>query len=417
MVELVPFVIGGEALVVEGKWRFSANDTAIAFEELQSHGTCHSLLNVRHKCINGLARGCEPQSVVDDVGILLGEALLEALEILRNHHPFELAMRVVQHHAGRRFVDLPRFDADQTVFHHVDAAHTMHTGDGFKAADQLGQRHDNAVDGRRHAFLPLDFHIGRCIGRIGGRFGQRVNLIRRLIPRVFQNAALDRASPQVFIGAVGTRLCRRHRHAAQARVLNLFRARHAPHAGRRNHLNRRIDGARRDVDAHLVVALPGAAVRDGGGILHLRDFHELLCDERAAQRGRQRIALLVHGAGLQRRQNIVAREFLAHVEHVAADGAGRHRARANLRELAPLAQIQRDGDHFCVVFLFQPRDRHRGVEPARICQNDAHELPSFISVSRGPTPATCHLELAIFQARSRRKFVTIFCLVLRCHQA
>src|SRR5437764_3358549 len=98
MVELVPLVVGREAVVVEGKRRFSANDTAIAFVELQSHCPRHALLNVRHKCIDRLARGCEPQSVVDDVGILLGEALLEALEILRNHHPFELAMRVVQHH-------------------------------------------------------------------------------------------------------------------------------------------------------------------------------------------------------------------------------------------------------------------------------------------------------------------------------
>ncbi len=61
---------------------------------------------------------------------------------------------------------------------------------------------------------------------------------------------------------------------------------------------------------------------------------------RLERRG-ERIPLFVQRVGLQRGQDVVARKLLAHVQHVASDGAGRHRALANLVELAPLPEIER----------------------------------------------------------------------------
>ena len=137
-----------------------------------------------------------------------------------------------------------------------------------------------------------------------------------------------------------------------------------------------------DVEADLVVALAGAAVRDGRRLLDLGDLDELLRDERAAERRRQRVAVLVERVGLQRRQDVVARELLAHVEHVRADGAGRQRAVADVLELLALSEVHRDGDDLGAVLLREPGDGDRRVEPAGVRQHDPfhHAAPRSLSI-------------------------------------
>ena len=73
-------------------------------------------------------------------------------------------------------------------------------------------------------------------------------------------------------------------------------------------------------------------------------------------------------------------EFLAHVDDVGVDGARRKRALADPVQLRALPQVERDGDHLCPVGLGQPRNGHRGVQPARIRQNDPLHLASRCSV-------------------------------------
>jgi hypothetical protein len=77
---------------------------------------------------------------------------------------------------------------------------------------------------------------------------------------------------------------------------------------------------------------------------------------------------------LQRRQDVAARELLAHVEHVRARRPDRQRAFAHIGQLAPLAEIERHGDHFRVVFFRQPGNRHRRVEPAGVRENDSFHV-------------------------------------------
>ena len=71
----------------------------------------------------------------------------------------------------------------------------------------------------------------------------------------------------------------------------------------------------------------------------------MLRDQRPAERGRQRIAILVKRAGLQRRKDVLLRELVAHVEDVRADRADRKRALADVGQLASLPEIERHGDH------------------------------------------------------------------------
>ena len=106
-------------------------------------------------------------------------------------------------------------------------------------------------------------------------------------------------------------------------------------------------------------------------LLDLRNLDELSCDERAAERRAHRIAVLVDRVGFERREDVVARELLADVEHVRAHGAGRQRAVAHLLELRALPQVHRDRDDLGAVFLGEPRDGDRGVEAARIRQDDS----------------------------------------------
>ena len=154
--------------------------------------------------------------------------------------------------------------------------------------NQLRQRHRHAVDPGRYAALELHLHVGRRVRSAGRRLRQRVDVLRRLLPGVLQHAAFDRLAPQVRVGAVGTVDRGRHRNAVLAGVGDLLGPGHAPDAGRGDHLQIRIQGPRRHVHAHLVVALAGAAVRDHAGIFERRDLDQLLGDQpgaRARSRG------------------------------------------------------------------------------------------------------------------------------------
>src|SRR5258708_36950596 len=92
-------------------------------------------------------------------------------------------------------------------------------------------------------------------------------------------------------------------------VLDLVLAVHAPLADRRHDLELGRESGRGHVEAHLVVALAGTPVGDALGPLLARDLYEERRDQRAADGGRQRVLLLVHGAGLQRGPHEVLEEW------------------------------------------------------------------------------------------------------------
>ena len=100
---------------------------------------------------------------------------------------------------------------------------------------------------------------------------------------------------------VGGRLRDRDLDTALLRVVDLLVARQAhPDAHRRDDLEPGVEGVDGHVEADLVVALAGAAVRDRVGALLLGDLDEQLRDERPGQRRRQRVDALVQGVRLQR---------------------------------------------------------------------------------------------------------------------
>ena len=123
--------------------------------------------------------------------------------------------------------------------------------------------------------------------------------------------------------------------------LDLLVAGHLPFAHRGDDLQvggERLEG---DVEADLVVALAGAAVGDGLGLVLAGGIDHQLGDERPAQRGGQRILALVHGAGHQGGPDEAIDEQVAGVDGDGVDGAGLEGLLADRLDVLALAEVAR----------------------------------------------------------------------------
>src|SRR5688572_15407191 len=81
----------------------------------------------------------------------------------------------------------------------------------------------------------------------------------------------------------------------------------------RDHLDIRIERVISELEAHLVVALAGGAVRDGVGAGELRNLDLALGDQRPRNRGAEQIDALVKRVRPEHRKDEVAHKFLAQV--------------------------------------------------------------------------------------------------------
>ncbi len=252
----------------------------------------------------------EPQAVVDEVGVLLSDALLETHLLLGQGHLLQAIVRPQKRHRRRRLVYLPRLDAHQPILHMVDAAHAVLTGQLVQAAYQRHGIELAAVQGHRHPLLEADLYVARLVGRIGHRFRPLEHVLRRLDPGVLQDAALDAAPPQVLVSGVGALLGHRHGDLVLLSIDDLLVARQPPlpQGGNDAQVGRQRLNA--DVEAHLVVPLAGRAVGDGGGPLLAGGLHQQLGDKRPPEGGGQRVLLLVDGASGQGGEGEVTDERL-----------------------------------------------------------------------------------------------------------
>ena len=130
------------------------------------------------------------------------------------------------------------------------------------------------------------------------------------------------------------------------------------------------EGGVGELEAHLIVALAGAAVRERVGADRARDVDLALGDERARHRGAEQVLATVDRARAEGRPDVVGDELLAHVLDEAFVGAGGDRLRANALELIALADLRGDADDLGVVALAQPGDDDGSVEAPRIGECD-----------------------------------------------
>ena len=97
------------------------------------------------------------------------------------------------------------------------------------------------------------------------RCGPRVGVFGRRVPGIFEHAGFDRAAPQVRVDRIRLLGRMRDRDAVFAREGDRIGPRERLLAQRRAAGQRRVERAHRELDAHLIVAFAGAAVRDGVG--------------------------------------------------------------------------------------------------------------------------------------------------------
>ncbi len=142
-----------------------------------------------------------------------------------------------------------------------------------------------------------------------------------------------------------------------------FARQQVPFAPGRDHLDVRHQRIGAQLEAHLVVALAGGAVRDGLGAGCFGDLHQPLGDERAGNRGAEQVFAFIDGVAAEHRKDEIAHELLAQIvdEDVLLLDAELQRLGACRLEFLALAEIGGEGHHFAAVGILQPLQDDRSV--------------------------------------------------------
>src|SRR5579872_5951515 len=187
------------------------------------------------------------------------------------------------------------------------------------------------------------------------------------------------------------------RHAMLVRERDRIGTRKRRFAQRRAHRQRRIKRAYTQLDAHLIVALTRAPVRDGGRMMCMRGFDEQRRDERTRERSRERIDALILCVGMQRRKREIGDEAFACIDDDRVSGAKRERLRTCLLEfgfrITRRRRRPKRGRRVALAEVGGHRDdlmpgedefleQHGGVESAGIGEDDAAHTALFPFKSR-----------------------------------
>ena len=148
-----------------------------------------------------------------------------------------------------------------------------------------------------------------------------------------------------------------------------------PPRGDDGHIGREV--LDRQLEPDLIVALAGAAVGDGVGALFLGDLDEALGDARPRVARAEQV-LLVRGAGLHGRDDVIVNVLVRQVEHVELRRAGLDGLLFQTVELAGLADVAGHGDDFAVIVVFlQPGDDDGRIQTAGVSKDDFFDIFFF----------------------------------------
>jgi len=281
--------------------------------------------------------------------------------------------------APRRLVDAAGLHAHEPVLHHVHAPDAVGAGHRVEVVEQDGRAHRPAVDGHGVALLEIDLDVGRLVGGLLGRDGDREDVLRRLVPGILQDAALVGDVQGVAVRAVGLVLRDGKRDAVLGRVVDHVLPRRErplvvapggddPDVGVEGHVG--------ELEAHLVVALARGAVAHGVGLLAVGDLDLPLGDQRPRDRGAHQVGALVDGVGPQHGEHEVPDELLAQVLDIALAGPRPDGLLLEAVELLLLAHVGGKGDDLAAgVGLQEPPDDDRRIQAARV--GDHHFFHRF----------------------------------------
>ncbi len=286
-----------------------------------------------------------------------------------------------EHHRTGGLVDLPTLDADEAILDDVEAAHALGSGPAVEFDDGLQHRDRSGVDGDRPTGLEADDHLIGGVPVQRRVFGVVVDILGGGVPQLLQEAGLHRAAPDVLVDGERRTLG----DVDRDRVLLGERDGLLPGPGviadRGQHLQIRCKRGESDFETDLVVTLAGAAVGDHAAAVLPGCGHQMLRDQRPAQRRDQWIAVHVESIGLNGTQAVLVSELVAGVDHDRLGGPAVHGPLAHdLHILAALSEVDGDGHHLFAGLPADPADGHRGVQAAGVGQDDAlgHEISPLV---------------------------------------
>ena len=302
------------------------------------------------------------------------EVELDVQHVARQAQALKLLVRHDERQRARLLVALAALEAHETVLDHVDAAKAVAAHDAVERRDEVVELHALAVDRDRQARLEADDHVAGLVRRLLGVDGDRPGALGGLVPRVLEHAALDGSAPHVLVNRVRRRLGGVHGDAVRLGVLDLGAARgEVPAAHGAKDVERGVERLALELEAHLVVALAGAAVGHRHGTLLLGHPHEVAADGRARQGAEQRVLVLVHTVGVDGLGHEVLAELVADVDVVGGDGTERLGLVADGLDVGALGRrLAKAGDarHHVIALVLQVLEQAGGVEATGVREND-----------------------------------------------
>ena len=291
---------------------------------------------------------------------------------IQGHH-LQLTESREQDRAAGGLVDPAALHPDLPGLHHVHPAHAIGGPQPVQELHQLHGRQPLAVDSHGDTLLELHFDVRLSIRGVLGGLGALEHLFLRAVPGIFEISALVAEVPQVAVPGVDALL----RDLAQVDVVNpgvvdgfLPRA-DVPQPPGGDDLEVGRQGLVGQLEAHLVVALSGAAVSHGVGALLEGDLDLVPGLQGPGDRGTQQVLVLVDGPRPQQREQVVPDELLPHVEQVELGGSRGEGLGLEAAQLFVLPDVGAHGHHLrSRVVLLEPGDDDRGVETSRVGEYD-----------------------------------------------
>ena len=161
---------------------------------------------------------------------------------------------------------------------------------------------------------------------------------------------------------------------ASAKAIRSVRLLKLPFAPGRDDLDVGVQRIGGELEAHLVIALAGGAMGHGIGAGLAGDLDQALGDQRPGDRGAEQVDALIDRIGAEHREDEVADELLAQVLDVDFLDAQHLGLLARRLQLAALAQVGGEGHDLGAIFGLQPLQDDRGIEAARIGEDDFLDL-------------------------------------------
>ena len=340
------------------------------------------LLRGVHEGIQRLAQRREPQPVVDKLCILQGDVLLEVRQLAVQAQRFQLTMRRQQQRAARSLI-APR-DFMPTNRFSTRSMRPM----ALRAADLVQQSRRAGTAGIVLPFTATVHPCSKPISTSSIASGRAVRRVRPLPGRIQRRHGwgLPARRPR----ARGARCCGRGSGFGRGwrrwgccafGVVNAVLARfQVPLAPRGNDFQLRRQRLEGVLEAHLIVALAGAAVGQRCRRLPAAPLHLVLGDDRPRQRRAKQILVLIDGArpaapSTRSRSGTPRAGLHHHLGRAGGNGLLRHGL-----HVVSLAHVGHKGNDLAAVVLLQPRNNDGGI------QTPEYASTTFLCSLRHPDP-------------------------------